>query len=450
MAHIVCITTGLTGILYASLELVKRLEAAGHRVSYASPASVGQKVQANDITYHQLPAINYFPAPELPPFHGKTRKLKRWWYRLTHASQLKKQAIENLGMHNFQQTLEEWSADLLLIDVELHEHLMTAIARKYKVVLLSQWFFLGKNQNLPPLVSNVIPGKSFEGSPLGIAVAWKRIHLQRWWIFNKKRIRSIGTNRRSVLKAYAQQIGFPMKWAKENYWPGPFTYNTLPIISMTFQELEFPYQKPSYMNYVGAMVLEDRNDVNTDQQVRARLNCLFEEKKQKSATLIYCSVSTFKAGDQSFLRKLVMAVSDRPDYILILGLGGLLEADFLPSLPFNVHVFSWIPQLEVLREADCSINHGGIHTINECIHFKVPMLVYSGKRSDQDGCAARIAYHGLGISADKDMDSKEQILQKIDQILSDSSYKEQMEKIHQNYEFYKDQKILETLVEQAL
>lgn len=450
MAHIICITTGLTGILYASLELVKRLEVAGHQVTYACPAEVGEKARANNVNYYQLPPINYFPAPELPDFKGKTRKLKRWWYRLTHAKRLKQEAFENLGMQTFEQTLNEWNADLLIIDVELHEHLMTAVARKYNVLLLSQWFFLGKRPGLPPLVSDIIPKKDFAGSSMGIEWTWKRIQWKRWWMFNKKRLRSIGTNRRSVLKTYAQQVGFPLQWAKENYWPGPFTYNTLPIISMTLQEMEFPYQKPDYMHYVGAMILETRKDINNHPAISTRLNHIFREKEKRSAALIYCSVSTLKAGDASFLRKLVEAISNRPDYILILGLGGLLKADFLPSLPPNVHAFSWIPQLEVLKEADCSINHGGIHTINECIHFRVPMLIYSGKRSDQDGCAARVAYHELGIMADKDTDSPSEILQKIERVLNNISYKKRIQKIHQNIQQYKDEKQLENVIKQAL
>lgn len=450
MAHIICITTGLTGILYASLELVKRLEAAGHRVTYACPAEVGDKVRANGVSYQQLPPVNYFPAPEIPNFKGRIRKLKRWWYRLTHAKELKQTAIENLGMRIFEETLKKWDADLLIIDIELHEHLMTAVARKQNVLLLSQWFFLGKRTHLPPLVSDILPKKGFAGSKLGIALAWKRIQLNRWWMFNKKRIISIGTNRRSVLKAYAQQIGFSLQWAKENYWPGPFTYNTLPILSMTLQEMEFPYQKPAFMHYAGAMILEERKDIDTNEKVRTKIKHIFEEKKRRSAALIYCSVSTFRAGDPTFLRNLVMAMSDRPNYILILGLGGLLEENFLPSLPSNVYAFSWIPQIEVLKEADCSINHGGIHTINECIYFRVPMLVYSGKRSDQDGCAARVAYHGLGIMADKDKDGVEVIQEKIDTILNQVSYRKNIEQMYDQHQAYEKNEQLGKIIERVL
>ena len=43
MAKIICITTGLTGILNASFELVARLQQAGYEVCYASPKNVAEK-----------------------------------------------------------------------------------------------------------------------------------------------------------------------------------------------------------------------------------------------------------------------------------------------------------------------------------------------------------------------------------------------------------------------
>ena len=54
MAHIVCITGGLTGILNASLALVQQLRQAGHRVTYASPADLSKPVAAQEIPYVQL------------------------------------------------------------------------------------------------------------------------------------------------------------------------------------------------------------------------------------------------------------------------------------------------------------------------------------------------------------------------------------------------------------
>ena len=55
------------------------------------------------------------------------------------------------------------------------------------------------------------------------------------------------------------------------------------------------------------------------------------------------------------------------------------------------------------------------------------MLVYSLKHFDQDGDAARVAYHGLGIAGDIVQDQALQIRQHIQTLLTDQSYKKQTE-----------------------
>jgi UDP:flavonoid glycosyltransferase YjiC (YdhE family) len=290
------------------------------------------------------------------------------------------------------------------------------------VILLSQWFSLWKQKGLPPLVSDIMPGVGFDGSLFGIKWAWTKIEIKRWWVFFKRKWISGFTDRRSVLLKYAEQIGFSKAFIPDNYWPGPFTYAELPVLSMTSEELEFPNNKRPNLRYIGAMVYEKRRDTQIPANTRKALEKLFEEKRASGKKLIYCSVSTFKSGDASFIKKVINTVSQKKDWILIVGLGGKLQGQFQEVVPSNVYIFDYVPQLQVLKEADLSINHGGIHTINECIHFGVPMLIYSGKRSDQNGCAARVHYHGLGITGDKDKDDLQAIRMKIDTILNDNTF----------------------------
>jgi UDP:flavonoid glycosyltransferase YjiC (YdhE family) len=447
VAHILLINSGLTGILNASFEVINRLEKAGHRVTFASPEKVGEKVIRQGFEYVQLPPMNFFPEPELPNYQGRFRKLKRLWYKWLHVKQRRKAAVEALGMDIFAEKVREISPDLILIDVELHEHLMTAISMKIPTILLSQWFSLWKRKGLPPLLHETIPGKGFRGSWLGLEWAWSKIKVNRWRIFWKKKLRSGGTNRRSILKKYARTIGFSLKYASENYWPGPLTYNTLPVLNMTLEEMEFPHSIRPNSHYIGAMVFEKRKDIQIDISTEKRLNEIFETKQKTGAKLIYCSVSTFRKGDSKFLKKLTEAVKNREDWILIIGLGGKLNTDFLEPMPKNVHAFEWIPQLKVLAQADCSINHGGIHTINECIHFRVPMLVYSGKRSDQNGCAARVAYHNLGIMADKDKDGVAEIRGNIESILESEVYQTNIDRMYECYRRYEKEAVLEKFIE---
>ena len=359
MAEILCLTSGLTGIAYASFELVRRLEQAGHSVVYASPRSIGDLAEANGITYTQLAPVNFFPGGQENGEKGLMQRLKKWWSRLSNRDQRRADAVQALGMDAFAGFLQERDPDLIIVDVELHEHLMTAVAMGWPTVLLSQWFSLWQRPGLPPLMEATIPGQGWRGSSWGLSWAWWRWRWQRRWIFGKKSLRTVGTNRRAILREYARKIGFPLRYAPDNYWPGPFTYSGLPVLSMTVQEMEFPHPIQAGLTYVGAMVNEERKDAKQDSEVEGRLAEIFALCDEQNTRLICCTVSTFKAGDTTFLQRLIAAVGRRPDWQLIVGLGSKLQVAELGEIPTNVHPFAWIPQLRVLRRADCSINHGG-------------------------------------------------------------------------------------------
>lgn len=450
MAHIVCLTSGLTGILHASFELVKRLTDYGHQVSYGCPVDVAEKVKAQGINYVQLPSLAIDPEPEVPEFKGPLKKWKRWVHKVRHRKQRQQLALEALKINDIEEGLEGFEADLFIIDIELHEYIISAQSRQFPFVLLSQWFSLWKSPGLPYLLHDIIPGVGWKGSRPGIELAWMGVILRRSWMFAKKKYLSVGTDRRSTLLKLAERLNFPMGIIKENYWPGPFSYRSLPVMSMTAWEMELPHKKRENLHYIGPMVEVERKDIAVDNQVRERLAKIIKQKHQSGSFLIYCSVSSLKKGDQNFLQKVCTAVSKEPNWMLVLGMGGLLDTDFLEPVAANIYPFSWLPQLEILAQADCSINHGGIHTINECIHFKVPMLVYSGKRSDQNGCAARVAYHRLGLVGDKDRDSSEVIHQKIGNILSEKSFQQEVDRMHRHGLQYKKENSLEKLIDNFL
>jgi len=450
MAKIICITTGLTGILNASFELVNRLKVAGHEVSYASPKNVKNRVEAENIIFTQLPDIQVDASPAIPSFQRPFIKIKRLAYKINNAKQRRSTTLERTIPFEFVTMLQREKPDLVIIDIELHEYIFKAYSEGQKFILLSQWFSLWKRKGLPYLLHDTIPNQGWRGNSLALELSWWQIKLKRWWIFTKKKTLSGGTNRRSILLKLAQQEGFPKKNISENYWPGPFTYSELQVISMTAWEMEFPHQPRPNLFYVGSMVYENRKESNQKSNSTYSIDEVLDYRNKIGGTLLYCSVSTLSKGDEVFIKKIIQAVKHKKKWVLIIGMGGLIGEDIFNDLPGNVFPFSYVPQLKVLRAAALSINHGGIHTINECIHFKVPMLIYSGKRSDQNGCAARVAYHKLGLMADKDVDSPNDIQRKISEVLTDSIYKENVELMNEKVVDYKNNLILEKTIARFL
>jgi len=426
-------TSGLTGILHASFEMVRRLEAAGHQVSYACPHQVGDIVGAQGISYFQLPKVNFEPAPPLPEPIAQQGKWKRTLYKLRNSQQRQSAAIQSLNLDPFLTLLEEQAPDLLLIDIELHDHIIIAVAKGWPTVLISQWFASWERPGLPAISSTLIPGQSWRGQSLSIHLSWIKQNIRQIISNKKEKWLSGFSDRRSVLKAWAQEVGFPMKYLKDIYWPPPLTYHGLPIWHMVPEQLEFPYVHSPRQAYLGPMVAANRKSLQKDQKIEQQLQMIFERKRTENRSLIYCSVSSMDEGDLTFLHKIISALDQQEQYLLVIGLGGKIKTEQLGNIPANVYAFSWVPQLQVLEQADASINHAGIHTINECIHFAVPMLVYSGKRYDQNGCAARIQFHQAGIVGDKDLDDSAAILQKIKLLLQKPIYRKKIQALQSDY-----------------
>ena len=422
MAHIICITGGLTGMLNASLALVDQLQQAGHQVTYASPANLRAPVTAQGISYVQLdPWVMQSGDPPM----------NRWqkWRRLKSRQQ---RAVNALGVQGFATTMQSLSPDLLLIDMEMQPHVMAAVTAQLPVALLCQFLSIWKRPNLPPIHTKIVPDKGWFGSRWGIAGCWWHHRWSKWLKFQRERWRRMGLDWISVLHCYAQHIGYPWQhpW-RWDQWLLPYTHGQLPILCLNALELDFPHDPHPSMHYVGPMVLENRREFKIERSTEAVLAGIFTRCQSKGRSLIYCSCSTFIKGDQQFLQRLITAVSDCSDWELILGLGGQLNVEALSGLPDNVHALTWVPQLKVLQQADCAINNGGINSINECLYFGVPMLVYSRNRFDQDGDAARVGYHGLGIVGNIAHDSPEQIGGHIRSLLSQQHYQTQVKSMQE-------------------
>jgi UDP:flavonoid glycosyltransferase YjiC (YdhE family) len=443
VGHIFIVTTGLTGILNASFEMARRLRLAGHEVTLGAPRPVGDRVAAEGLDFEEFPFINTDPAPPLPASMGK---LGRMWLRFKNQQERRAAALESYRPHAFKAAVSRLNPDLILIDIELHEYIFAVYGMDRKFVLLSQWYSTWRRPGLPYLLTDVIPGVGESGTPEAIDAHWETVKQQRTKMFRKMASRSFGTDRRSVLLELAKENGFSYEYIRENWWPGVYTYNDLPAITMTPFEMEFAHDPRPALHYVGPMVHEGRAEQDAVSHRGTDIGELMTMVQVSAAKLILCTVSTRKAGDTTFLRRLFDAVTERSDWQLFVGLGGQTDAADLGELPSNVHTCSYVPQLRVLREADLSINHAGIHTIHECIHFGVPMLVYSGKQSDQPGCAARVHHHGLGLMADKDRDDFVAIRAKMERVLTEPVFGKVVRKFQAASRSYSGNGVLEGYV----
>ncbi len=424
MTTIVVITTGLTGMLKASCALSKSLAKEGFRVIYACPFDHRGYVESQGLNYQQLEAIAFDPQPGLTS----------------------DEVIQAWKFDAYDELLRTEQPSLVIIDQELHELILFSYSRGHAFVLLNQWFPISPSWNSPSLKSYYIPGTSYFDK-FFIGSSWIRLLSLRRFINLKKKWVSKGKDRRSILLQYAHNVNFPTDHLNSNGWPPPYTYDGIPTLSMNNASLDFDGNGKPLDIYIGAQIDEERQD-DIHPEVDKALDRLFSELGTQR--LIYCTLSSMQASDVKHIRSIINVVSSKEDWMLIISLGDKTPVSSLGELPNNVRAFKWLPQLEVLSKAAISINHGGIHTINECIHFKVPMLVYSGEKYDQNGCAARVHHKGIGIMGKKNKDSEEEIMDHLERLMNDPYFQENLDHQYKQYVSYGSNGQLKEIINQLI
>jgi UDP:flavonoid glycosyltransferase YjiC (YdhE family) len=240
----------------------------------------------------------------------------------------------------------------------------------------------------------------------------------------------------SVLKELAQKRGlnFDAEFdLKQWHYLTPRNIRTLIWAAWEF---DFPHDCENRDDYVGPMVQLHRREPVDDPKYQQVLRAIARKTRRGAERfLIFCSMGTIHAN-YDYFKRVIAAVSDKPDRDLILTVGhDLSPADFEP-IPENVYLLPRVPQLDLLERVDIVINHGGIGTINECILLGVPMVIYSDGYYDRNGCAARVAYHGLGLRGNIFRDTAAQIANNIEQVLRNPQYKANVERMQRIYLAY--------------
>lgn len=440
MAHIAVIMTGLTGNLNSSFGIVSKLVSEGHKITYLSVLDVREKVEQYGIAYVQLPGINF--SPFYKNFEEKKYSwIKKFLFHKKNKSIIHKESRKNLGLYIYEKIITDLKIDKVIIDQELHDLIFVCFNLNISITLFNSWFSneMGYGIKLPPLRTNIIPGKGFRGSIFGIFISWMFIKLKVQARIYINRLTFKGY-RRAVLKKYAKESGFPFKTVISSNLPQLFSYTNLPLVSSTMAEMDFPHTPAKNFIYAGPMVYEKR-DVNIKLTADKVINEIIKIKQQTRKKLIYCSASSLLIPEVSFINRVIQAVEEQDEWLLIISLGGKLSVNTFETKPKNIYILPWVPQMKVLEYADCCITPAGINSINECIHFAVPMLAYSGKKFDQNGCAARVHYHGLGIMGDKDKDSYLEIRHNIQRIFVEPSFISKSNFFNKKYLEYKKKEL---------
>lgn len=151
-----------------------------------------------------------------------------------------------------------------------------------------------------------------------------------------------------------------------------------------------------------------------------------EKKRDK---LIYISMGTVNNDIMPFYKTCISALANT-DYQVIISVGNLVSIDDFGELPENVSIFSHVDQIAVLEKSDVFVSHCGMNSVSESLYFEVP-LVMLPQTAEQKGVAQRVLELGAGIKLDNF--DKYSVLNAVNQIFSDNTYKQNAEKIAKSF-----------------
>lgn len=162
-------------------------------------------------------------------------------------------------------------------------------------------------------------------------------------------------------------------------------------------------------------------------QIMKRTDSGTWEAPAGDAPLMYTSLGTLFNAWPQFYHILYGVVKDM-NLRVVSSVGSTLTAEDIGEIPANVKTFPFLPQLEVLENADYFITHAGIGSVMEAAYYGVPMLAIP-QMDEQAFTASCMVKAGLGIMIPKEELTPEKLREGIHELTSNPVYKENVRKM---------------------
>ena len=191
------------------------------------------------------------------------------------------------------------------------------------------------------------------------------------------------------------------------------------ILGLGIPELEFDNEFPKAMHWLGPCPESPVFDHPAPQ---------YEAGQKHILVSLGTLVPWAKERAEKTFRKVAGLL---PEYIFHFTLGSTELKQ--PRKEHNLHFYGYIPYTpESFRNYDIIINHAGIGAMYTAILAGVPQLLLP-QDFDQYDCAARLAFHSLGL---RSRSKPQSIVSQIKQLLENDSYRKRSEEYRQIVERY--------------
>jgi UDP:flavonoid glycosyltransferase YjiC (YdhE family) len=209
-------------------------------------------------------------------------------------------------------------------------------------------------------------------------------------------------------------------------------FRSIPELILAPLEFEVsPNIKQPSQHYLGLCTRTNRSEIELDNSFENKWQTILENKKS-GEKIVYCGFGTFYTGPDKTLLTFIenlLKVSNEIGKIQLVVSVNRFVTESIKSIgnSSNIHFFTRVPQLEVLKHTDLFITHGGLGSIKEAIEFEVPMLVYPlDLHYDQNGNGLKVELHQIGLRGNFAFEREQDMKHKIEKLLNDTLFKEKI------------------------
>lgn len=111
---------------------------------------------------------------------------------------------------------------------------------------------------------------------------------------------------------------------------------------------------------------------------------------------LYVSMGSTPLNNQPELFNAVIEGFGNSDWHVVMNIGEA-NREALGPIPANIIVRNYVPQIEVLQQANVFLTHGGMNSVMESCYFGVPMIVLA-LQPETKITATQIVTQGIGVS----------------------------------------------------
>jgi len=426
MANIALFSQGITSYLHSSLELAKRLQRRGHTVVFYSRRTQIAEVCAR----HGFDSVLYVDSEDEKWESSPTRRqIFCRWREDQNKHPASRRTVQESGKDTNGPIDREKRPDFALIESELYAEMVHAMSAKIPFAVIEYMCSIDRVWGIPPLSSTHMPNDGLSWHLRSI-YGWGRLIGGR--VFRRRELK-----RRQRIRGLSRDLGvIPPPAIAYTHWQ-QIRFAQVVYLHFAAWEMDFPRPEQDLRRYLGPLVFRGNGQFRGDSSFEAALGSIVDEKAraQSRRPLVYCSLGSVR-GNETFNERVLELCERRPDADFILANAGQRHA-FVPSNPpANAHFFHSVPQYRVLEHADAAIVGAGIGTINECIFAGVPMVVYSDGVLDQNGNAARVAHHGLGVRGSLAADTVDDMDARLTGVLGNLTYQRNLRRMQEVYRRY--------------